>query len=172
MTDDPLRFGSAEYWLMLALLFFARGMDLLSTWVATPNLVLEANPLAKKLGWKLGAIINVILCFTFAFWVPAGIIVITSGLLVAAHNFQAAWLMRAMGEDGYRDWFVSQLSRSRRRVYIGCLLGETAMFALIGAALIIFDESDSIAFDIGMGIAAYAVIVLFYSSLSLWRMRR
>ena len=32
----------------------ARGMDFLSTWVATPNLVLEGNPIAKKLGWKMG----------------------------------------------------------------------------------------------------------------------
>ena len=29
-------------------------MDFLSTWVATPNLVLEGNPIAKKLGWRWG----------------------------------------------------------------------------------------------------------------------
>ena len=55
MTDDLLPFASRGYCLMLALLLFARGMDFLSTWVATPNLVLEGNPLAKKMGWKLGA---------------------------------------------------------------------------------------------------------------------
>jgi hypothetical protein len=36
----------------LLLLVAARGMDLLSTWAGTPNLVLEDNPFAKKLGWK------------------------------------------------------------------------------------------------------------------------
>ena len=49
--DEWLRFGSREYCLLLLLMLFVRGMDFLSTWVTTPNLVLEANPLARKLGW-------------------------------------------------------------------------------------------------------------------------
>ena len=57
MTDGALHFGSGRYWVIFALLFIARGMDFLSTWVATPNLVLEGNPLAKKMGWKLGALV-------------------------------------------------------------------------------------------------------------------
>ena len=62
MTGDFLPFASRAYFAMLALLVFARGMDFLSTWLATPNLLLEGNPLAKKLGWKLGGLVNVILC--------------------------------------------------------------------------------------------------------------
>lgn len=54
--DDPVSFGSREYLLMCALLVFSRGMDFLSTWIATPNLVLEGNPLAKNSagagGWR------------------------------------------------------------------------------------------------------------------------
>ena len=49
-------FGSRDYCLMVLLLAFARGMDFLSTWVATPNLVLEGNPVAKLLGWRWGAL--------------------------------------------------------------------------------------------------------------------
>ena len=39
--EDPVPFGSRAYLVMLVLLVFSRGMDFLSTWVATPNLVLE-----------------------------------------------------------------------------------------------------------------------------------
>ncbi len=46
--DDTIPFGSPAYLLMLVLLVFARGMDFLSTWVATPNLVLEGNPITKS----------------------------------------------------------------------------------------------------------------------------
>src|SRR5208283_620902 len=102
-------FASRGYVLMLGLLLFARGMDFLSTWVATPNLMLEGNPLARKMGWKIGALVNVALCFLFAFWPLTAIIVITAGLLVAAHNFHAAWLMRAMGEEAYRQWYLEQI---------------------------------------------------------------
>ncbi len=171
MIGDILRFGSRAYFLMLALLVFARGMDFLSTWVATPNLLLEGNPLAKKMGWKLGGLVNVALCFVFAFWPLTAIIIITAGLLVAAHNFHAAWLMRSMGEEVYRQWFMEQISRTRLPLYFVCLLGETALTGLVGAALLCFSEMESVPFAIGLGILAYAVIVLFYTALSLWRLR-
>jgi hypothetical protein len=157
---------------MLALLVFARGMDFLSTWLATPNLVLEGNPLAKKLGWKLGAVVNGVLCVVFAFWPLTAIIIITAGLLVAAHNFHSAWLMRSMGEDAYREWFLEQISRTRLPFYFICLLGETVLTGLVGAALLYFSDVESVPFAIGLGILAYAAIVLFYTSLSLWRLRR
>jgi hypothetical protein len=172
MTDDLLPFASQPYFLMLALLIFARGVDFLSTWVATPNLVLEANPLARKMGWKIGGIVNVVLCFVFAFWPLTAIIVVTAGLLVAAHNFHVAWLMRSMGEEAYREWFLQQITRARFPFYAGCLLGETGLTALVGAGLLCFSDVESVTFAIGLGIVAYALIVLFYTSLSLWRLRR
>jgi hypothetical protein len=171
MTGAFLPFASRSYCAMLALLLFARGMDFLSTWLATPNLVLEGNPLAKKLGWKLGGLANAVLCFVFAFWPLTAIIIITAGLLVAAHNFHSAWLMRSMGEEAYRQWFLEQISRARLPFYFLCLLGETALTGLVGAALLCFSELESVPFAIGLGILAYAVIVLFYTALSLWRLR-
>ena len=86
-------FGSSSYLAMLGLLLFSRGMDFFSTWVATPNLALEGNPIAKRLGWKWGALFNLAICLIFAFWQLAAIIISTTGILVAAHNFQSAWLM-------------------------------------------------------------------------------
>src|SRR5437867_664940 len=99
--DDTVPFGSREYLLMLVLLVFARGMDFLSTWIATPNLVLEGNPIAKKLGWRGGVIVNAIICAVFALWPLPAIVIITTSLLVAARNFQSAWLMRSLGEVSY-----------------------------------------------------------------------
>jgi hypothetical protein len=172
MIADTLLFGSREYFFMLALLLFARGMDFFSTWIATPTLALEGNPLAKKMGWKLGGVVNLALCLTFAFWPLTAIIVVTAGLLVAAHNFHNAWLMRSMGEEAYRHWFLERISHTRRPLYILCLLGETFLTGLVGAGLLWFARMDSVPFAIGSGIVAYAVIVLFYTSLSLWRARR
>src|SRR5213594_5245535 len=99
--DDTVPFGSRTYLLMLVLLVFARGMDFLSTWVATPNLVLEGNPLAKKLGWRWGIPINFGLCFGFAFWPLPAIVISTASVLVAARNFQSEWLMRSLAGQLY-----------------------------------------------------------------------
>jgi hypothetical protein len=165
-------FGSREYLLMLSLLFFGRGMDFLSTYVATPTLALEGNPIAKKLGWKFGIVLNGALCFTFALWPITAIIITTTGLLVAARNFHSAWLMRSMGEEGYRLWYSERISQTPMRLVILCLFGECSLTAIVGLVLTFFSGVDSIPFAIGLGMAAYAVVVLFYTSLSLWRLRR
>jgi len=103
--DEPVLFGSGLYLLHVGLLVMARGADFLSTWIATPNLVLEANPIAKMLRWRWGLVINILLCFIFAFWPLPAIIISTTSALVAARNFQVAWLMYAAGEENYRLWF-------------------------------------------------------------------
>jgi hypothetical protein len=172
MTEEFLPFASRGYWCLFTLLLFARGMDFLSTWVATPGLVLEGNPLARKLGWKWGGLANLALCFGFAFWPPTAIIVATAGVLVAAHNFHSAWLMRSMGEAAYRDWFLARMAQTPRSLYFACLCGETFLTAMPGLALILFCDEASVPFAIGYGIVGYSAIVLFYTSLSLWRLRR
>ncbi|MBA4148719.1 MAG: hypothetical protein H0X66_11445 [Verrucomicrobia bacterium] len=169
--DEVIPFPSWEYFLFLAIMMFARGADFLSTWVATPNLVLEGNPIAKKMGWKIGLIVNALLCITFAFLPLAAIIISTTSILVAARNFQNAWLMRSLGEEGYRDWYVSRLVAAHLGIYIFCLLAQTALYLLLGGALMYFSRY-MIPFAIGLGIIGYAVTVLLYTSLSVWRIRR
>jgi len=179
--DDFVRFGSRDFCLMILLLTFARGMDFLSTWVATPNLVLEGNPIAKFLGWRWGAIVNIGLCVGMAFWPATAIAVATMSVLVASRNFQHAWLMRTMGEECYREWHVARIRETPITLYLICLAGNTLMIAAVGAGVMFFSRSvlpaaspiGAVApLSIGMGICGYAVAVAFYSMLAVWRMRR
>ena len=170
--DEYLRFGGRAYCLLLGLLVFARGMDFLSTWIATPNMVLEGNPVAKKLGWRWGIPLNAVLCGALAAWPVPAIVLITTSLLVAARNFQSAWLMRTLGEHLYRDWHVDRILETRPSLYIFCLLGQTGLIAMVGVAMIYFSENLLVPTAIGMGVIAYAVAVGFFTLLSVWRMRR
>src|SRR5438132_13433964 len=104
--DAFLPFASRDFWLTLILLLLCRGMDIYSTWVATPNLVLEGNPVAKLLGWRWGIPVNIAFSIGMAFSPDTAIAISTMSVLVAAHNFQSAWLMHSMGEEKYRDWHV------------------------------------------------------------------
>jgi hypothetical protein len=170
--DVTFPFASREYCLLLLLLVFARGMDFLSTWIATPNLVLEGNPLAKKLGWKWGLALNVVLCGALAAWPLSAIVVATASVLVAARNFQSAWLMHSLGEEMYRQWHVERVQETRITVYLLCLAGNTLLTAGVGAALIYFSNLRLVPFAIGMGMVAYAGAVAFYTLLAIWRMQR
>jgi len=170
--DDFVPFGSREFFLTLGFLLLARGMDVLSTWVATPNLVLEGNPVAKLLGWRWGLPVNLAVCFALAFWPLPAIVLSTTSVLVAARNFQSAWLMRTLGEEAYRDWHVDRVQETRITLYLLCLAGNTVLTAVVGAAVIFFSERRVVPFGIGVGIIAYAGAVAFYTLLAIWRLRR
>jgi hypothetical protein len=170
--DDLVSFASPEYCVLLAVLAFARAMDFLSTWVATPNLVLEGNPIAKKLGWKFGILINVVMCFGLAFWPLSAVAVSTTSVLVAARNFQSAWLMRSMGEEVYRDWYITRVRETRIGLYLFCLAGNTFLTASVGFVIMYFSGMLLIPFAIGTGIIGYSAAVAFYTLLATFRLRR
>ena len=170
--DVTFPFASREYCLLLLLLVFARGMDFLSTWIATPNLVLEGNPLAKKLGWQWGLLLNIVLVGVLAMWPLSAIVVATASVLVAARNFQSAWLMHSLGEEHYRQWHVERIQETRITLYLFCLAGNTLLTAGVGAALMYFSHLRLVPFAIGMGMVAYAVAVALYTLLAIWRIRR
>jgi hypothetical protein len=170
--EELVRFGGREYWFFLSVLLVARGADFLSTWIATPRLVLEGNPIARRLGWRGGALVNLLLCGLFALWPLAALMIATTSLLVAARNFQSAWLMRTLGEEFYRDWYVARIQQTHLALYLFCLGGQVVLPALIGAGLVMFYGGLLVPFAIGLGILGYALAVLLYTLLALWRIRR
>lgn len=172
MTDQILPFGSGLYFGYLALLLFSRGMDFLSTWVATPNLALEGNPLAKWMGWRGGIIFNLVFCAVVSIWPLPAIMVSAMSLLVAARNFQNAWMMRSMGEEAYSTFIHQQLMIARPSLFVSCIAAQSILTGIVGVAVMLVTDERSIAFAIGAGIASYALAVLYFSLLSIWRLRR
>jgi hypothetical protein len=174
--EEFVPFASRTYAGVFLLLLVARGMDFISTWVATPNMVLEGNPIAKRLGWRWGIPLNVALCFLFAFWPLPAMVISTTSLLVASRNFQSAWLMRSLGEDRYREWHVARMRETNPTLYISCLLAHTLLIVAVGAGVIYFSgtarEPVMPVLAIGLGIIAYGGAVAFYTFLGVWRLRR
>jgi hypothetical protein len=169
MLDQLVPFGSPEYFMFLAVLILGRSMDFLSTWVATPNLVLEANPIARKMGWRVGLIVNAAVCGTCATWPLPSVAITTTSLLVAARNFQSAWLMRSMGEWEYRIWMSERIQTSPRFLFYFCLLAQTSLVGIVGTVLVYFSGLLLVPFGIGVGMITYAFAVLAYSLISVWR---
>ena len=162
----------AGYVAWLGLLLAARGADLLSTWIATPTLLLEGNPFVRRLGWNGSIVLNLVACAGCALLPTAAVVVITTSLLVAARNFQSAWIMHTWGEEAYRDWYATRLRETRLPLYLFCLAGQCLPVAVIGAAVIGFSRADSLPFAVGLGLIVYPIAVLFYSGLAAWRIRR
>jgi hypothetical protein len=174
--DDFVPFASRTYGLIFLLLVISRGMDILSTRIATPNLLLEGNPVAKKLGWRWGIPLNIAMCFGFSLWPFPAIVISTTSLFVAARNFQSAWLMRSLGEEQYRDWHVARVQEANITLYLFCLFAQTGLTAAVGAGIIYFSDGERTLVPVlpavGLGIIAYAVAVTVFTLLGVIRLRR
>lgn len=165
-------FGSPAYLLILGVVLFGRSMDLLSTWIATPTLELEANPLARHLGWRAGAVVNVVAAVFLALLPVAALSVATMSLLVAARNLQSAWLIRALGEHAYREWIADRYRETRRGVFLICLVLNTGLTGLVGAGLMLFSRWQLVPFSVGFGIITYAAAVALFTGLGMRRAAR
>ncbi len=162
MSDIFLSWGSPEYLGAFGLLALARGADFLSTWVASPQLQLEANPLARRLGWRGAVLLNLALIALVACWLLPAVILATASLLVAARNFQSAWLARSMGEAAYRQWLSERLAQTRRGLYLACVVAQAGLVGVVGVALVWTNPLESLAAAMGLGVLSYALAVLVY----------
>jgi hypothetical protein len=163
VNDVFLPFGSAEHLVVLMLLIVARGADFFSTWVASPSLRLEANPVARRLGWKGGLLVNAVVVLGIALWLLPAVILMTTSLLVAARNFQSAWLSRTMGEHAYRNWLADRLCETQRGLFFFCLGAQAAIHAGIGFALVFFGGRSVVLMGMGIGCLGYAIVVPLFT---------
>jgi len=170
--DAVVPIGSGPYLLLVFIVAFARGADLFSTWVATPTLELEANPIARFLGWRLGVGVNVVLALTLAVLPLAAVSIATTSLMVAARNLQSAWLIRSMGEHAYADWIARCYLTTRPGLFLGLLLLHAGCITCVGAGLMFFSRWQLVPFAAGFGIVVYAIAVVFFTSLSMFRTAR
>ncbi len=154
---------SAGYWLDLGLLLAARGLDFFSTWVATPSLALEANAIVRRLGWRASAVLNVVVCLVAATIPFVAVLVSVTSVMVAARNFQGAWVMRTMGEYEYRDHLRTQFRRSDPRLVLGCVWAQTALYAGVGAALVVLTRELFTA-AVGWGIVGFGLAIGVHST--------
>jgi hypothetical protein len=172
MMDAVFPFGSRGYCISLLVLLLARGADFLSTWVASPNLVLEGNPISKRLGWLRAGVLNLAVSLLLAVWLLPAVIVATMSILLAARHFQFAWLMRTFGEQNYRDWWLQRLSQTPRALFVFSLVAQSAMMAVLGGALVFFNRlENAVITGIGMGIICYSLAVVLYTLNAAWRNR-
>jgi hypothetical protein len=169
LPEEVLPFGTPAWFLFAGIALFGRTADLLSTWIATPNLTLEGNPIARRLGWRWGIPVNLVAALALGCQPTLAIAVGTTSFLVAARNLQSAWVMRSMGEWQYRLWMSERLAEAPRGLALGCFLGEAGLTVLPGVALLVFAGDQMLPMGIGLGLVAYSAAVAFFTVLALLR---
>jgi hypothetical protein len=168
-------FASQPEHFLAAALLLARLADIGSTRLATPNLRLEMNPLARKLGWPFAwATLGLCVLPYVADWGSAvALPVIVMSLFVSASNLSRAWVMRSVGEEEYLAFMRGAFARARPRLVYGSIAVSGALTASAGLLLMLFyPDPEAWAHDFALGIVLYAAALVLHSTVHARRMFR
>jgi hypothetical protein len=159
--------------LVAFMLLLARIGDVGSTYLATPGLKLEANPIARRFRWPF-AVLTILVAAIPYYSLPIGLVILVASLLVCASNFSKLWLVRAMGEHEYHQMVVRMAGRSRVPSSLLLIAAPAVCMAAIGLLFVYFypnPESDW-GYYFAMGFFAYALAIALWGSRAFLQFRR
>jgi len=155
------------------LLLLSRIGDIGSTYLITPTLKLEANPIVRRLKWRF-AIATLLMAVVPYFSLPAGVTLLITSLLVCASNCSRIWIARTLGETEYHLFLIRVARRAPVGLSIVFFLLSPLCMALIGGVIWLFypDLHESWGAWIAIGFVMYAVTIALYGSLAFLRLRK
>ena len=159
------------YHYLFAFALVSRASDLLTTWLVTPTLKLEANPIARRYRWPFGFL--TLLAAFLAYWFPEMCVALTTtSFLVAGSNAMKIPLARSLGEEAYYKMILESVANGP---FWSGLLGRLAPapFYVFFACLVFFtNASNTWAYWIGFGVICYALVLIVYGTTAyvrLWK---
>ena len=155
------------------LLLLARLGDVGSTYLATPTLKLEANPVARRLKWPF-AWLTVLVAILPYYSLALGIIVLVASLLVCASNFSKLWLVRTMGEMEYHKFMIKFAAKAHLPSALLFILMPAVCVSAIGLLLLHFypNPGEHWAFYFAFGFFGYALAIGIWGPLAFLRYRK
>lgn len=157
---------------LCALLLIARLGDVGTTYLLTPHLTLEANPIVRKLGWGF-AMFTLAVCFLPYYSTSLAVSALILSLFVSASNAGKIWLVRTIGEAAYAALLNDAARKSKLSHALFCIAASAFFVALAGATiLLLYPAQRYWGFWIGGGVLFYAVVIWVYGSLAMMRLFR
>lgn len=165
--------GDPFTWFLVATIFVSRALDFLSTWIVTPKLELEANPLMRRMRWGRMALFNLPLLALPLFHHGLAIAMTVTSLLVAGANLCNGALARGMGEQRQLE---SQLAALRRIGLGGALLMNSvgSLVVCSGGAFMAFlaPAAESRSWWAAMGVVLFGTTGLIHVNIAILRLHR
>jgi len=154
---------------LFALLLTARIGDLATTYLMTPGLVLESNPIVRRLGWRY-ALITSAVCVVPYFSAQIAVSLVVASLLVSASNAARVWVARTMGEEAQLEFMVTLARRGKLSHALLGVLASAFFVVLTGCVVFLFySRFRDWGFWIGLGIVGYGVVIGFHGSIFMVR---
>jgi hypothetical protein len=135
--------------------------DIGTTFLVSPMLKLEANPIARRLGWKY-IFATAGLALVPYYSIHGGIAVCTASFLAGASNASEAMLARFMGEEKYAALSREAIQKMPVLLGLALLCLPAFFFTMLGLLMLVLfpHSSTGSGFDIAMGIMLFAAGLL------------
>ena len=158
---------------LCGLILLGRLGDIASTRLITPNLVLEANPIMRRLGWRFAAL-TVLVCLVPYYSWQLGVMLVPPFFLISANNISRIWVVRAMGERQALQTSIDLARRSSFARAAACTIAASSFLLLTGVTLAVLARMEPailgyperhgsfIAEYFGYGIATYGLAILLH----------
>ena len=150
---------------LCVLLLISRLGDIISTYLVSPKLKLEANPIAKRLGWRF-CLLTVLVCLLPYYDTDIAIVVLVPSLLASSANIGKFWIVRTMGEDEYYRRLLEFARKSKLSQALFSVFMSSFFIILAGLVLLVlcsYPEGDS-GYWFGIGMILFGFIVMLYGS--------
>ncbi len=159
--------------ILAVLIFIARLGDIGSTYLVSPKLTLESNPVVRRLRWPYAGLTTLV-CILPYWSLGAGIVVLVASLLVSASNSSKIWLARAMGETEYLAMMLRMAARAQPGPSLVFSLMPALFMAILAAAVMLFypNPDTDLGYYVGLGILGYALVVAIYGPTTFLRYRK
>ena len=150
----------------------SRAGDLLTTYLASPTLKLEANPLIRRFGWK-AALATLLVALVPYYNIWDGLLIATASLLVSAANGSKIMMAKGLGEEEYLR--LNQAAVARTGVTHGLLyllMPSAFMILLAGLMYLVIPESPvGLSSAITSGVLAYAFAIGIWNTVRFLRIK-
>jgi hypothetical protein len=150
----------------------SRAGDLLTTFLASPTLKLEANVFIRRFGWK-GAFATLLVALVPYYNIWDGLMIATASLLVSAANGSRIMMARALGEEEYLRVSRSAISLtgvSQGLLYL--LMPSAFMILLAGLMYLVIPESPAgWSSAITSGVFAYALAIAIWNTVRFFKIK-
>ncbi len=154
------------------LMLTSRGLDMLSTWLITPKMTLEANPAMRRVKWPSIFLINLLLLGLPYLHLGFSLTMIVVSFLVAGNTLSNGALTRGLGERNHLASIKKAIRGNSlpKAVAMNTLGALSVMAAGILLMLLSKDSWDDLLWWGALGVACYGLTALLHINLNLIRL--
>jgi len=159
------------YHYLFAFALISRASDLLTTWLVSPTLKLEANPIARRFRWPFGFL--TLLAAFLAYWFPEMCVALTTtSFLVAGSNAMKIPMTRTLGEEAYYKMILESVAKGSFWPGLLSRLAPAPFYAFLAGLIFFTNASNTWAYWIGFGVVCYVLALIIHGTIAYVRLRK